>query len=239
MTNIRVQDGLGGAGKANNVFNGRIGNTSVQVSLGDMTQVKADAYLVPEFDSCVSLGGVGGAVYRGGAVSGMNAYENHLKSNGGSQPFGAAIVTPSGGGNSKHLIHVVSVGSDRQEEFKTVQTSVYNALKAAAGKGIKTVVAPALGTGIIGQLTSEQSAQAMLSGIQKFAVEVGDQNQVQIVIYGDKRAQETFGRVLSSGTFSHAVAEFQIGQKEFDPEEWIRSMHADVNANKKFEAEQN
>jgi O-acetyl-ADP-ribose deacetylase (regulator of RNase III) len=90
----------------------------------------------------------------------------------GEQKFGTVLLTKSGGGNSKHLLHVVSVASPREHEFDTVQTAFYNALKVAETNGIKRIVAPAMGTGIIGQLTAAQSAKAMMSAIEQYDTKI-------------------------------------------------------------------
>ena len=133
---------------------GKIGNNDVSILLGDITRTGVDAVIVPEFQSGASYGGVGGAVARSGALAGMEAYEQYVRTN-GKQDFGTVILTPSGGGKSSQLLHVVSVGSGKQYEFDTVRTCIFKALEIAEQKGINSIAAPALGTGIIGDLTSK------------------------------------------------------------------------------------
>ena len=162
---------------------GNIGDVTVKVASGDLTTVKADAYLVPEFNSCVSEGGVGGAIWRNGGSKGLDAYEQIIKTQ-GKQEFGTVHITESGGGNSSKLIHAVTVGSGAENEFEVVQKAVYNALKSAEEQGLSSVAMPALGTGIIGNLTNEQSAQAMMSAIRQFTNEGG---KIRIAIEQKRR----------------------------------------------------
>ena len=204
---------------------GEIGNVTVKIANGDMTQIKADAYIVPQFQSCASFGGVGGAIARRGAEQGLQAFEDIISQQ-GKQPFGSVHLTDSYGGNSKKLLHAVSVGSGAENEFNTVQTAVYNALKAAEENGLQSVAVPAMGTGIIGSLTEEQSAKAIMAAIKQFSDE-GGKMDVSMVIYGSKKGYNDFANTLSAKSYTNATA--QTGTKEFDTAKWISEMHASLN----------
>lgn len=206
---------------------GKIGNNRVAVALGDMTQLQADAFVVPQFTSASSFGGVGGAVARAGGTHGLEEYQRFIDSQ-GEQKFGTVLLTESGGGNAKHHLHVASVGSPKDDEFNTVQTGFYNALKTAEANGIKSVVAPAMGTGIIGQLESDQSARAMMSAVDQFTKE-GGKMDVSFVIYGDKAAYQAFTDSLDSKKYE--TADRETGKKEFNLGEWVVGMQRDADAN--------
>ena len=199
---------------------GNIGNVTVNVALGDMTAIKADAFVVPEFQTCVSEGGVGGAIWSKGAGKGMEAYERHIKKH-GKQEFGSVVVTDAGGGNSSKLLHAVTVGSGAENEFTTIQTSVYNALKTAQEQGMQSVVIPQMGTGIIGSLTSEQSAGAIMAGINRFNAD-GGKMDVSVVIYGSQKAYNTFTNSLQNHSYENATPE--TGAKEFNIAEFAQEM---------------
>lgn len=208
---------------------GQIRNVTLRVAFGDMTKIKADAYIVPQFTSCASYGGVGGAVARSGAVKGIDEFQEFVSKQ-GEQKFGTVLLTGSYGGNSDKLLHTVSVGSSKEHEFNTVQTSIYNALRTAEENGVKSVVSPALGTGIIGQLTPEQSAKSILSAVKNFADE-GRNMDVSVVIYGDRGAYNDFIKTLSTKSYENASKE--KGIKEFDMGQWIVGMQRDADANNK------
>ena len=199
---------------------GNIGNVTVNVALGDMTAIKADAFVVPEFQTRVSEGGVGGAIWSKGAGKGMEAYEKHIKKH-GKQEFGSVVVTDAGGGNSSKLLHAVTVGSGAENEFTTIQTAVYNALRTAQEQGMQSVVIPQMGTGIIGSLTSEQSAGAIMSGINQFNAD-GGKMDVSVVIYGSQNAYNTFTNSLQNHSYTEAQPE--VGTKEFNIAEFAKEM---------------
>ena len=189
-----------------------IGNINVKVLAGDMTVMPTDAYVVPQFTYAASSGGVGGAVAHAGGVGGLKQYQEFINQQ-GEQPFGKVLLTESGGGNARYHLHVVSVGSPPQDEFNTVQTAMFNALSTAAQNGIQSIIAPAMGTGIIGKLTPEQSAKAMMSAVQAFVSQGNSEIQeVTFVIFRDIPAVQAFAAVLESGSFS--TAQKEAGQAE-------------------------
>lgn len=185
-----------------------------------MTQIAADAYVIPEFDSCISEGGIGGAMYRSGAGEGMEAYGKYIAEHGKTK-LKDVVVTESGGGKSKYLIHAVTVGADRENAFEVARDSVYNSLKAAQGKGLKSVAIPAIGTGIIGTLTNSQSADAILSGVKKFADEGGSMD-VCAVVYSTGAGYNDFSNALK--TSSYVTAKATAGKKEFNTRSFVSEL---------------
>ena len=199
---------------------GQMKDVTVTVAGGDMTQIKADAFFVPEFSSCASEGGVGAAIARGGAEEGLNEYDKFIEKN-GELDFGKVILTKSGGGNSEWLLHGVTAGADADNQFEVAQNATYNALKSAQDFGLKSVVIPAIGTGIIGHLTNTESAQAILAGINKFAQE-GGKMDVSVVVYSVGQGYRDFAGVLNSKSYENATS--TVGTKEFDMADFSREM---------------
>ena len=191
---------------------GKIGNVSVSVAGGDMTQIKADAYVVPEFDDCISEGGVGGAIYRSGAEEGMEAYGKYIAEK-GKLNLKDIFIAESGGGYSKYLIHAVTVGANKDNAYEVARDGVFNALTEAQKKGIKSVVIPAIGTGIIGSLTNSESANAILNGVKKFA-DNGGKMDVCAVVYSTGAGFNDFSNVLKSKSYENP--ETKTGTKDFN-----------------------
>ncbi|TNE32676.1 MAG: hypothetical protein EP349_01095 [Alphaproteobacteria bacterium] len=213
-------------------YTDKINNVTVSVALGDLTQLKVDAFVVPEFAGGASYGGVGGAVANGGGDRGLEAYQQHVNKN-GKQAFGAVVLTESGGGNAPYLLHAASVGSEREEEFLTVQTSIVNALETAHEKGLSSVAAPALGTGIIGQLTDTQSAKAMMSAVDAFSQKYPDaEMEVSLVIFGSGAAYNSFLEVLQNKSYENVSAE--AGGRVFDFARWNSGMEFHTETEQKF-----
>lgn len=208
-----------------------IENQKVSISLGDMTKVKADAYLVPEFNTAASFGGVGGAIARAGATMGLELYQEHVDKN-GQQPFGQVVLTPSGGGNAPHLLHVVSVGSGEENEFSVIQTCVYNVLRTAEENGIGKIVIPALGTGIIGRLTDEQSAKAMMSAIHRYASEGGQPLEIAFVLFAGQPTLNSFENIIKTKAYENVSHE--TGERDIDLARWVFGMNGDAAANQKY-----
>lgn len=207
---------------------GQIRNVTLRIAFGDMTKVKTDAYIVPHFNDGASYQGVGGAVARAGALKGIDEYRNLIIKK-GQLNFGTVLLSDSHGGNSNKLLHVASVNSAPEQEFAVVNTSIYNALRTAEENGVKSVASPALGTGIIGNLTPEQSAKSILSAVKQFADE-GRNIDFSIVIYGDKGAYNDFVKTLSTKSYEKSTAE--VGKKEFDLYKFKKTLSSDNAANK-------
>ncbi len=208
----------------------RIGDIEVKISVGDMTTFTTDAYIVPHFGTCASFGGVGGAVARSGGGPGLKEFDEYITRH-GKQEFGFVHLADSGGGNSRYVLNVVSVGSGAEQEFEVVTKSILHALKTAGAKNLKAVAMPALGTGIIGDLTSDQSAKAMMAGVQQFVNAGGKLDKIDIVIFGDKSARATFQEVLRDKKYLASVPE--VGMREFDMTRWVAGMQADAYENER------
>jgi len=206
------------------ISSAKIGNITVKIISGDITREVVDAYLVPQFNKCASYGGVGGAISKAGGIKGLNAYHEYVMEN-GVLPFGRVHVTETGGGNAKLLLNTVSVGADKEEEYQVVHNCVYLACKCSSELGLKTVACPAMGTGIIGQLTDKQSALAIFSAIQKFTAENKTLQSFNIVIFDNEEALKEFSSVLSAQIYVGATP--QTGERKFDIERWVSGMKKD------------
>ena len=206
----------------------QINDVSVTVVGGDMTLIDADVYVVPQFNSCASEGGVGGAIARRGAIKGMNEYNEYIDKN-GKLDWSNVVLTESGGGKAKYLVHAVTVGADRDSSFEVVQKAVYNALNIAQQQGLQSVVIPAMGTGIIGTLTDVQSANAIMAGINQFANE-GGKMDVSVVVYSQGKEFNDFSEVLTSKSYVNAAP--VTGTKEFNMGAFIREIEQTEELNK-------
>lgn len=197
-------------------------NIEFAIANGDMTRVEGRdvAWVVPHFQGAVSYGGVGGAVLRAGGQRGLEALEPLIKG----LRFGDAVVTDAGQANVGKLIQVVSVGSKTDEEFGVVKRTVKRALEVAEDAGIKTIVFPALGTGIIGRLTATQSAHAMLSAIREH--QGTNIKQIMVVVYRNETAYQEFIRVYNHPTEVVST----VGEKELNFGVWAVGMTLDWHA---------
>ncbi len=217
---------------------GQIGHSTASVEWGDMTQHKVDAYIVPEFTSEWSPRGVGGAVIRGGGSRGMEAYQKYIDAN-GDFDFGDVLLTPSGGGNAGYLLHIASVASGADNEFETIQTAVYNALQAAEKQGITSIVSPAPGTGVLGDLTGEQSARAVLSALHQHEQEGGAPIDFKVVIFRDPYSPEAseqdfagYAKVINDKSYEYAEPEKGARGRDFG--RWAAHMETETRLTQEY-----
>ncbi len=158
----------------------QFGSTTVKIKPGSITNIKCDAYVIPQFRRAGKFPHTSVAVSQAGAKAAIEAYnpwfEAYQASHGGEvPPIGTAHLVPCEGQykpsnrhfKAKSLIHVASVAT--REPSVAAEASMYNALKEAKNAGLHTVAAPALSTGDVDGLPPFGSAIAMLKGIRRFA----------------------------------------------------------------------
>lgn len=197
----------------------KIKNANASIVLGDITKQIVDAYVVPHFDNEVSWGGVGNSVACAGAEKGMLEYQDKYCD--GRLKFGDVILTQSYGGNSKYLLNATSVASGREKEPRTVYDATSNAIKVAEANKLSSVAFPALGTGIIGKLTPEQSALIMLGAAHNAIQTLQD---IRFVIYGDRFAYDEFVKIANSKKDILQISELlknMVGKAEFNQARWL------------------
>lgn len=192
-----------------------------KVISGNIVKIDVEAIMVPQFDAQASFGGVGGSIIRSGAAAGMEefnsiAMKNHFN-------YGEALITESGGGNAKYLLHLVTIGSDN--EFASVQRAVFEALKLADETGIRTIAVPLVGSGIIGTLTPTQSAKAIFSAVALFEEMATTVDTVTLVLYNE--AIEPVQQVLDDESYLNVAIE--KGQKVFSKIAWLEAFAKDMS----------
>ena len=138
--------------------------------------------------------------------------------------LGRVLITESGLKDIK-LAHVSTVNSQKETQFKVIFDAVLTTLLEDEKHGMKTIAIPELGTGIIGFLTQEQSARAIFSAVNQFAIHCPDSNikEIRLVIFRSSTVPaET---VLSKQSFEF---ENEIGEKQFSFEAWLEEMVARI-----------
>jgi len=170
-------------------FEKQFGGIKVNILVGDMTEINSDALVIPQFHNRLSTGGVSGCVKRQGGKRGIAAYEEHLKQHRDGLEYGTAVLVNSGCEKWPLLIHIASVmpleidtGVARTQGSNVVELSFYNALVAANEKGLKHIVAPALGTNHTAGLGFNESAQAMRSALERFVKNKPNSSLKQVTI---------------------------------------------------------
>ncbi len=190
-----------------------IENIDIVIKNGNIAEEKADLIVVPEFNSSASGGGVGWAIINAGMQAGLDLYNKAAQK----KPFncGDVMITKSGK-RGVALAHVATVSASAQEQPVAVVKAVFNTLKFANDKNLQNIAVPELGTGIIGNLTQEQSAQLIFNAVYEFAKANPDSNvkKVSLVIYYGASLDPAI-RVLANKTYMK-LPDFMVGNKKID-----------------------
>lgn len=123
-----------------------IGNCTIELVLGDITQQQVDAIVNAANSRLAGGGGVDGAIHRAGGTSIM-AETRRLHPDG--CPTGSAVITTAGNLAAKYVIHAVGPvwnGGQRGEE-SLLATAYQTSLQLADKHGCTSVAMPALSTG--------------------------------------------------------------------------------------------
>ncbi len=123
------------------VINGK----TIRIVQGDITESKVDAIVNAANSHLQHGGGVAGAIVRkGGQV--IQEESNRI----GFVSVGRAAITSAGKLLAKFVIHAVGPRMGEGDEDNKLKNAVWNSLKLASGKALKSISIPAISSGIFG-----------------------------------------------------------------------------------------
>ncbi len=161
----------------------------IEVQRGDITKIEADALVNAANNRLWMGGGVAGALKRAG---GQEIEAEALKK--GPIPIGEAVATGAGKLKAKYVIHAAVMGQDLSTDAEKIRQATRNSLLRADELGIKSIVFPALGTGV-GGFPIEECARIMLGEVQEYSARETGLERVVFVLF-DQPAYESFQREL-------------------------------------------
>ena len=156
---------------------------------GDIAQQEADALVNAANNRLVMGAGVAGALKRAG---GREIEEEAVAK--GPIPIGEAAVTGAGRLKARYVIHAAVMGMDLRTNADYIGAASENSLRRARELGLRSIVFPALGTGV-GGFPLDQCARIMLEAVCRHAQEETPLERVAFVLY-DRRSYDAFRRVL-------------------------------------------
>src|SRR3989304_3805849 len=142
----------------------KVGNATLELIQGDITDVGADAIVNAANSTLLGGGGVDGAIHRKGGPKILEECKRIRATEWpDGLPTGKAVITSGGNLKAKHVIHTVGPVwfGGFHVEAELLKQAYRNTLKLAVSKGLKTVAFPSISTGAYGYPIEEASRIAV------------------------------------------------------------------------------
>ncbi|MCK5738027.1 macro domain-containing protein [bacterium] len=133
-----------------------IGSTIIGLKKGDITQMAFDAIVNPANTQLILGGGVAGAIRRAGGPEIQMACNKM-----GPITVGEAVITTGGNLAARYVIHAAGPRMGEGDEDRKLKFATRNSLRVAEAHKVRTIVLPAISTGIFGFPLS-RAAEIML-----------------------------------------------------------------------------
>ncbi len=163
----------------------------VVVKVGDITKEDADAVVNAANGSLMGGGGVDGAIHRAGGPDILKACKEIRRTQyPDGLPTGQAVMTTAGKMTARYVIHTVGpvYGRGGKEKAELLAACYNNSLKLAVEKKLKTVVFPAISTGVYGYPLDE-AAQVSSRAVEKFFTSDRSIGEVRLVFFSQSDAE--------------------------------------------------
>ncbi|TDI82836.1 MAG: macro domain-containing protein [Caldithrix sp.] len=152
---------------------------------GDITEQESDAIVNPANSSLILGAGVAGAIRSKGGPTIQQACDKI-----GVCPVGGAALTTGGNLKARHVIHAVGPRMGEGDEDEKLKGATLSSLKVADDNGLKSIVFPAISTGIFG-FPIERCADIMLSNSIDYLKRDTGLEKIIFCLYG-QQAFDTF-----------------------------------------------
>jgi O-acetyl-ADP-ribose deacetylase len=157
---------------------------TIELLVGDITTIPADAVVNAANSSLTGGGGVDGAIHRAGGPAVMADLERRY-GRGRHCPTGSAVVSEAGKLPAKWVIHAVGPiwrgGSAGEAEL--LASAYRTSLRLAAEQGARTVSFPAISCGIYGYPVDQAARIAIDTVRNVLATESGSIERVTFVLF--------------------------------------------------------
>lgn len=157
---------------------------NIEIVLGDIADIEADAIVNAANTDLIMGGGVAGALRRRGGPS-IQAECDRL----GPIKKGEAVITGAGSLKAKYVIHAASMSLGGGATADTIRDAVKNSFTRAEENGVHTIAIPALGAGVAG-FPLRPAAEIMMDETVR-ALKRGAVEKV-IFVLCDKAAYDAF-----------------------------------------------
>lgn len=165
-----------------------VGNATLQLLKGDITDAEADAIVNAANSTLLGGGGVDGAIHlKGGPKILEECKRLRAKEWPDGLPTGNAVLTTAGLLKATHVIHTVGPiwRGGFYDESKLLRAAYRNSLKLAVANGLKSIAFPSISTGAYGYPT-EEAAGVALAGVKDFLEKEDKLERVTFVLFSDR-----------------------------------------------------
>lgn len=168
----------------------KIGNSTLEIVLNDITEMKTDAIVNAANSSLLGGGGVDGAIHsKGGKTILEECKKIRLSKYPNGLPTGDAVLTSAGNLKAKFIIHTVGPiwkgGMFNEKEF--LKKAYESSLRFASEKGLNSISFPSISTGTYNYPIEEASIVAL-----KTIINFIKENSTKIKIFFVLYSQRTF-----------------------------------------------
>lgn len=164
-----------------------VGKAVLQLTVGDITDIEADAIVNAANSTLMGGGGVDDAIHRKGGPKILEECKQ-IRANQWPDglPTGRAVITSGGNLKAKHVIHTVGPVwfGGFHVEAELLKQAYRNSLKLAVANGLKTIAFPSISTGAYGYPTEEASRVAIKT-IKAFLENEDKLEKVIMVLYSE------------------------------------------------------
>ncbi|MDY6987866.1 MAG: AAA family ATPase [Thermodesulfobacteriota bacterium] len=137
----------------------KVGNSVVEVSRSDLTEMDTDAIVNAANAQLILGAGVAGAI----KAKGGDKIQEECHVIGGTF-VGGAVITTGGDLKARHVIHAVGPRMGEGEEDEKLKNATLNSLKVADENNLASISFPAISTGIFG-FPKDRCAEIMLGTV--------------------------------------------------------------------------
>ena len=166
----------------------QVGNATLQLIKGDITDVEADAIVNAANSTLLGGGGVDGAIHRKGGPKILEECKRIRATQWpDGLPTGKAVITSGGNLKAKHVIHTVGpvwLGGFHVEA-ELLKQSYKNSLRLAVASGLKTIAFPSISTGAYGY-PIEDASRIAVSTVKEFLEKEDKLERAIFVLFSER-----------------------------------------------------
>ena len=166
----------------------KVGNATLELIKGDITDVEADAIVNAANSTLLGGGGVDGAIHRKGGPKILEECKRIRDTEWpDGLPTGKAVITSGGNLKAKQVIHTVGpvwLGGFHVEA-ELLKQAYRNTLKLAVAKGLKTIAFPSISTGAYGY-PIEEASRIALATVKAFLEKEDRLEKVIFVLFSER-----------------------------------------------------